>query len=48
MVVIPTSHDVSLVYGQQTELGAVLTGITIFIGLASAFMRSRWRRKSSK
>ena len=48
MVVIPTSHNVSLVYGQRTELGAVLTGITIFTGLFSAFIRSRWRRKSSK
>jgi hypothetical protein len=48
MVVIPTSHDVSLVYGQRTELGAVLTSITIFTGLFSVFIRSRWRRKSSK
>ena len=48
MVVIPTSNDVSLVYGQRIELGGVLTGVTIFTGLMSAFIRSRWRRKSSK
>jgi hypothetical protein len=48
MVVIPTSNDVSLVYGQQTGIGGVLTGITIFTGLFSEFIRSRWRRKSSK
>ena len=48
MVVIPTSKNVSLVYGQQTNLGALITDATIFIGLLYVFVRLRSRRKSSK
>ena len=45
MVVVPTSHDVTLAYGKTfwKAFGDTVTEIVVLAGLAFAF--TRWRRK---
>jgi hypothetical protein len=48
MVVIPTSKDVSLTYDSGAGLGGLITSATVLVGLLTAFIRYRWRSKTSK
>ncbi len=50
MVVVPTSHEVTLVYGADgaTRLGSTLSGVTIALGLVVAFLAGRRRARERR